>query len=188
MKKIISVLLLGALSTSVYAGDNDWSGHASLYFGKKFLDSKDWKDTGDKASSGGLVTDFKRESWPVSIAVDLIGSEKETFSKGNRTENTIGELDLGVRKIWSLSPFISPYVGGGIAFVGVENQTSTASGNKKLKGDTVGAWAGAGAYVSLTEKFVVGLDMRYTQAEVKLAGDKRDAGGFNAGITAGLTW
>jgi len=184
MKNVVSMLLLSALASPVYAGD-DWTGHASLLFSKKSLDSKDWKDADDKPLSGGLITDFKRESWPVSIAIDVIGSDEDKVTQGKRTQAKIGELDLGVRKIWSLSSLpISPYIGGGVAFVNVEKIT----GDKKLEDDNVGAWAGIGTYWNVTERFVVGADLRYTNADVKLAGKKVDAGGLNAGISVGLSW
>jgi hypothetical protein len=178
------MLLLTALASPVYAGD-DWTGHASLLFSKKSLDSKDWKGADDSPSSGGLITDFKKQSWPVSIAIDLIGSDEDKTIQGKRTEATIGELDLGVRKIWALSSLpISPYIGGGVAFVDVEKTVD----NNKQKKDDVGAWAGIGVYWNITERFTLGADMRYTKAEVKLAGQKVDAGGLNTGISLGLNW
>jgi len=190
MKKIIYTLLLGTLSTSVFAAEDDWSGHASLLFGQKSLKSEDWKDSGKNQDSGGLITDFKKESWPVSIAIDLIGASKEKTTSGKHYEGTTAELDLGLRKIWQLSSLpVSPYIGGGIAFVNAEKESSLpTTGYKKLEDDTIGAWAGVGAYWNVSQRFAIGLDLRYTQAEVKLAGEKTNAGGFNAGITSGLSW
>lgn len=184
MKNVISMLLLTALSSSVYAG-NDWTGHASLLFSQKSLDSKDWKAADDHPGSGGLITDFKKQRWPVSIAIDMIGSDEDKVTEGKRTEAKIGELDLGVRKIWTLSTLpISPYIGGGIAFVNVEKTV----GNNKQEEDDVGAWAGIGVYWNVTDRFIVGADMRYTDSEVKLAGQKVDAGGLNTGISLGLSF
>jgi opacity protein-like surface antigen len=189
MKKIISALFLGALSTSVIAAENDWSGHASLLFGSKNLDSKDWAGSTDKQGSGGIMIDFKKNSWPVSIAVDLIGSAEEKLTNGIKQEAEIAEVDLGLRKIWQLSSLpLSPYIGGGVAFVNAIQENNSQGKYTKNEDDTVGAWAGVGTYWNITDRFTLGADLRYTHAEVKLAGKDVDAGSYQVGISAGLNW
>ena len=52
----------------------------------------------------------------------------------------------------------------------------------------VGAWVGAGTYYAVTPSFNIGVDVRYSKAEVTLFDKEREAGGLNAGITAGYHW
>ena len=48
--------------------------------------------------------------------------------------------------------------------------------------------AGADTYYAVTPSFNIGLDVRYSKAEVTLFDKEREAGGLNAGITAGYHW
>lgn len=188
MKKMLCTLLLCSVSTSSFASD-EWTGHASLYLGTKVLESSDWEKSVDKHDSGGLITDFKKQSWPVSIAIDVIGSGKDKVVNGRKEEGYTAEIDLGVRKVWDLDRLpLQPYVGGGLAFVGVSQESSGSGSHIKSDDDAIGAWVGIGTYWNITERFHVGVDMRYTTAEVELAGIDVEAGGYHAGVLAGLSW
>ncbi|MBJ7539592.1 outer membrane protein [Marinomonas transparens] len=189
MKRVIGTLLLSVLATPVFAAGGDWTGHISLFDGEKSLDVNDWKGSAHEQDSWGVITDFKRQDWPVSIAIDVMGSVEENNSGSIRKKDQTGEFDIGVRKIWSLpSLLLSPYIGGGVAIAYAEKESNEGGINTIQRDHANGIWVGVGTYWNITDLFVVGLDMRYTQAEVEIAGKDVDAGGVNAGFTLGLNW
>ena len=72
---VLSTLLFMAVPAA-YADDsqsNGWTGNVSGYLGHKSVDNDDWPNL-DSQVSVGVISDFRKQSWPVSIAVDLIFS------------------------------------------------------------------------------------------------------------------
>ena len=69
----LSILLFLALPAA-YADDteadetqtNDWTGNVSVYLGHKSVDDDDWPNL-DSQRSAGVISYFRKESWPVSI-------------------------------------------------------------------------------------------------------------------------
>lgn len=186
----LSTLLFMAIPAA-YASEtqaDDWTGNISGYLGHKSVDDKDWPDL-DSQGSIGVISDFRKQSWPVSIAADLIIAG--TVHESGKKEDTAGtiEIHLGVRKIFALKhSSFTPYIGGGVALVsaGLENKNA---GVKVDDDDSVnGTWVGAGTYYAVTPNFNIGVDVRYSKAEVTIFDKEREAGGMNAGITAGYHW
>jgi len=62
----------------------------------------------------------------------------------------------------------------------VNNITTTQDGRD------VGSWLGGGMYYEIKPRFVLGLDVRYSNGEVTLFNKERDAGGINIGVTGGF--
>ena len=189
---VASALLLTSLSLA-HAGDatgiDNFTGNIGGYLGQKSLDDKDWGEL-DSQGSIGMIFDFKKQSWPVSIALDVIISGTEEKNAGITTDGGTLETDIGVRKIFELSgSSIRPYIGGGIAIIGatVEN-SSGGSITSKDDGTATGAWIGGGMYYAATESLNIGLDLRYSEAEVTLFNEDREVGGFHTGITVGYHW
>jgi hypothetical protein len=58
----------------------------------------------------------------------------------------------------------------------------------KIKQDDedVGIWFGTGMYYEINPRFVLGLDVRYSQGELILFDKKRDPGGIYTGVTGGF--
>ena len=186
----LSTLLLMAVPAA-HADDTQadgWTGNVSGYLGHKSVDSDDWPDL-DSQGSLGVISDFGKRSWPVSIAADLIMSGNEHESGANKVNGGTIETHLGARKIFTLeNSSFRPYVGGGIALVtaGLENENAGVTVDDD---DTVyGTWVGAGTYYAVTPSFNIGVDVRYSKAEVTLFDKEREAGGLHAGITAGYHW
>jgi len=189
MKKVLGAFLISAITSPAFAAENNWSGHFSLYAGEKSFDKEDWKGSSQEQDSGGFLIDFKKKNWPVSIAIDLVGTEHKVNNQGKSTTSSIGELDLGIRKVWSSSSLpIAPYIGGGIALSGIERDIYSGGSHTLHEKSALGTWAGVGAYWNITRFFTLGIDMRYTQAEVKLSGKDVNIGGVNTGLTAGVKW
>ena len=187
---VLSTLLFMA-APAAYADDsqtNGWTGNVSAYLGHKSVDNDDWPNL-DSQASVGVISDFRKQSWPVSIAADLIFSA--TVHESGVIEDTGGtvETHLGARKIFTLeNSSFRPYVGGGVALVNAILENENAGVTVDDDDRAVGAWFGAGTYYAVTPSFNIGLDVRYSKAEVTLFDKEREAGGLNAGITAGYHW
>jgi opacity protein-like surface antigen len=187
---VLSTLLIMA-APAAYADDsqtNGWTGNVSAYLGHKSVDNDDWPNL-DSQASVGVIADFGKQSWPVSIAADLIFSG--TVHESGVIEDTGGtvETHLGARKIFTLeNSSFRPYVGGGVALVNAILENENAGVTVDDDDRAFGAWVGAGTYYAVTPSFNIGLDVRYSKAEVTLFDKEREAGGLNAGITAGYHW
>lgn len=183
-----TVLLTALALNSAQAGE--WSGRSSLMLGNKNLDSKDWSEQ-DEHGALGFVNDFRKKDWPVSIAVDLFGTGDEKTMNGNNQEAYTAEAHLGIRKTFDL-PIpdcrLHPYVGAGVALVHAEQKTSANGATSRDEDNGIGGWVGVGANFMVNPKFSLGVDVRYSEADVDLHNEKREAGGVIAGLSAGYHW
>ena len=101
-----------------------WTGNVNVFIGVKALDEGDWEPV-DMHDQIGVLADFRKKSWPISIAVDFLASWDDQGSitlpgigtVGLEAEAKTRELDLSVRKIWDYSPNMHPYFSGGIGLV-----------------------------------------------------------------------
>lgn len=176
------VLLLPAAHAS------DWTGNVSGYVGQKFLDDQDWSHL-DQQFSLGMLFDIRQKNWPVSIVFDILGSGDVHEDGSRKVEGYTLENNIGVRKVFELpNSSIRPYIGGGIAFISAKLEDNDGANTTSQDDSAVGAWLGVGVYVGLTPNLILGFDARYSQAEVTLLGEQREAGGLNTGITVGFHW
>jgi len=186
----LSTLLFMAMPAA-HADDTQtdgWTGNVSAYLGHKSVDDTDWPNL-DSQTSVGVISDFRKQSWPVSIAADLIFAGTVHESGANEDTGGTSEIHLGARKVFTLeNSSFRPYVGGGVAFVNAILENVNAGVTVDDDDRAVGAWLGAGTYYAVTPSFNIGLDVRYSKAEVTLFDKEREAGGLNAGITAGYHW
>ena len=174
MKK--NILAVALMLFFVSANAIAWTGNVNAFLGQKTLDKDDWVPADEQAEFGVLV-DFKQSEWPVSIAIDLLASVDEVTVAGVTVEASTTEFDVGVRKIWEVSgSSIRPYIGGGIAFVGAEIK-ETSFTNISVDDNGTGIWLNGGIYWTLGQSFNLGLDLRYSQADVTLFGIDAEAGG-----------
>jgi len=182
---IFTLLLL----TLPLAHAGDWSGNVSGYLGQKSLDDDDWQEL-DKQAGLGVIFDLKHKNWPVSIALDIIASGDEHESGTQKNTGFTVEHHIGIRKIFALPDYsLKPYIGGGvsIALADIENKNgSTVINDEEDRG--VGTWVGVGTYYELTPHFNIGVDVRYSKAEVTLINIDREVGGLYTGVTAGYHW
>jgi hypothetical protein len=185
MKKFIIALALAMFAMNAQA--NQWSGNVNFLLGAKSLDSTDWDPVDDHAAFGVMV-DFKQQDWPISIALDFLGSYGEETVGIVKFEGSTSEFNAGVRKIWEVSgSSIRPFLGGGIAFVyGEFKGTNVVS--VSLDDNGTGIWLDGGIYWTLGQSFNLGFDLRYSSADITLAGIEGDAGGTYAGLLLGYHW
>ena len=186
----LSTLLFVALPAA-HADDakaDGWTGNVSGYLGHKSVDDDDWPYL-DSQTSVGVISDFRKHSWPVSIAADLVISGEVHESGAQEDTGGTVEAHLGARKVFAIeNSSFSPYIGGGVALVAGSLENKNAGVTVDDDDRAVGAWVGAGTYYAVTPSFNLGLDVRYSKAEVTLFDKDREAGGLNAGITAGYHW
>lgn len=173
-----------------------WTGNMNLFWGTKFLEKDDWEPV-DKHVEGGVLIDFRQNRWPISIAVDILYSEDDkdvgvttlgfgTFSANVKAQTR--ELNIGIRKIWEGLKYARPFIGGGVAVINAE-LTSKALGSYVSDDDTAfGLWIDTGIYVTLTRNINVGIDARWSRAEVELLDVKGKAGGLHVGAILGYHW
>lgn len=133
---------------------NESTGNINFFLGAKQLDEDDWEPV-DEHDEVGILLDFRKKSWPVSLAIGYLSSSDEqtealyypgigiydTDFKGETTE-----LSFGIQKIWDGSPSLRPYIGGGIALISAEFE-GTIWGISVSDDDTAtGFWIGGGIY------------------------------------------
>lgn len=185
-----SVLSTLLFSTTVFA--EGFSGNVSGYLGSKSLDKDDWDGYEDQTGAG-LITDFSFDNWPVSIAVDIFlsASDYEKNDSTNKIEIDAytSEIHLGLRKIWAIpGSRFSPYAGAGLAYINGRQEQDDTFGSHDENDSAPGGWFGAGIYWRPTDKLNVGLDVRYSQAEITLFDQDLKSGGIHSGLFIGYHW
>lgn len=181
MKKLALFLCLSLLS-SVAAAQNATTGNVNLFLGGKTLSEADWGIWNEQGEFGVLI-DVQTAGMPVSFAIDLLGSAEERYGLLVSTS----ELDFGLRMIFDVDgTTLHPYVGGGLGFMGGRIEDTWFGGEDE---DTsMGLWLNGGVYVTLGEHFNLGLDLRYSSAEVTLLNTPVEIGGNHAGLLLGYHW
>jgi hypothetical protein len=183
-KNILAVILMLFF---INAPANAWTGNVNAFLGQKTLDADDWEPI-DKQPEFGVLLDFKQQDWPISIAIDFLGSTDDTTVAGVLVEGSTSEFDVGIRKIWEVSGNpIRPYIGGGLAFVNAEIR-GTYIFTVTEEDTGAGIWLNGGFYWTLSQHFNLGFDLRYSQADVTLYNVDVKAGGTHAGILLGYHW
>ncbi len=181
----------------------------NIFLGQKNLDSGDWGANSylgsgvslDQQGEFGILMNFSGYNWPVSLAVDLLGSSHEAdyyssyYGSYGRVTASTSELDLGVRKVFGIyGTTLHPYVGGGLALVtgSIEDQLFDYYGtyfNDSNSG--AGLWLNGGIFWSIGH-FNIGFDARYSKADVSIAPYGTpvtvNAGGSHGGLILGYSW
>jgi len=215
-KKLLFVAAALACALCVAPALAEMQGDAHLWLGKKWM-SSDWEPL-DKPKQYGVGANFGGVDWPVMIAVDVLFSSDDHsytydygygyfFSYNLDVDGT--ELDLGVRKFWTYRDKFRPYVGGGLAYIKqdatvsvtypeVFRITQDVTESVKFDDSGTGFWLNAGVNWAITPKLYIGLDLRYSDADVEFryedifesrqveGVEKLDGGGTHAGIVFGL--
>lgn len=204
---VAAAVLFAAGSAAVQAETN-----LNFVLGKKYLDSDDWP-VGDNQGSLSFLSTFGPRSWPVQIAVDLMtsGFAESSFEidrpgveiTGDDVVQATYELGVGVRKIWRTGR-ARPFVGGGLAIIWARQGRvefllpPPEVGHPDViprppmiiseEDEAPGAWLDGGIFWRLGKRFNIGLEARYSRAELSFTGREVQAGGFNLGLILGWGW
>ncbi|MGF1909938.1 porin family protein [Vibrio kasasachensis] len=183
MTKILVIITASLITVSVNAAPFETS--VSGFIGTKNVDDSAWKPF-ENQFEYGAVFDIKPVHWPVSIVAGVYGSsDGHDDSDGKTTHGFTSELLLGVRKTWSISGTdLHPYYGMGLAYIYGEMEDASDTHDDSA----IGYWAGTGIYWTIDQHFDVGIEGRYSQAEIELDGSDIEAGGAHLGVTLGYRW
>ncbi len=180
---LISIITIAGSEMSAF-GQSDWTGNVNFFLGAKALEDE-WEPAEDQVEFG-VEIDFRQQSWPVSIAIDLLVAAGEDDFLGINVESRTSELNIGVRKIWDKSPQVRPFIGGGISFISGEFEWKTIGISED--DSAMGFWLGGGVYWALSEHFNLGLELKSSYAEINLFGLDGNAGGGHFGLLIGYHW
>lgn len=182
--KNLSILVFLFLIASLTKAE-EYSGHIGGFIGLKAMDSNDWPDL-DNHFAMGVFFDITKDSWPVSIVLDITDTGDKHKHDGMEDLGHTTELHFGIRKIFiNKDSRFQPYVGGGVSSIYAEQEIEVNNISTEQDDSTVGIWLGAGMYYEINPKFLLGLDVRYSDGEVTLFDEDLDAGGLFAGVTGG---
>ncbi len=187
MKRTVMVCML--IASCVLVGSKaraaEVTGNLNLLLGEKILSERDWTTEGgadwSKQFEAGIMFDIREKSWPVNIALDLLSSKKTVTIHGRDVDGKTSEFALGVRKYFREDQLVKPYVGGGLANITAE----MSSGDNSSSASQIGPWIDGGVKFNPIKALNVGADVRYSQAETEINGDKIQAGGWHWGLFAG---
>ena len=173
------------LPVSSVTNADELSGHIGGFIGLKTMDSSDWPDL-DNHFAMGVIFDIKKDSWPISIVLDITDTGDKHKHDGMEDLGHTSELHFGIRKIFiNQDSKLQPYLEGGVASIYAEQEFEVNNTTMKQDDSDTGIWLGAGMYYEINPKFVLGLDVRYSEAEITLFNEELDAGGFYTGVTGG---
>jgi len=173
-----------------------WTGNINGFFGMKYLDEDDWEPL-EEQTEFSVKLDFKQQNWPVSIAIDLLGSSDESTllyyypAYGYipiEVEVKTSELCLGVRKTWDHFATVRPFIGGGLAMINADIEGEAYGLSVSDDDDAMGYWIEGGIYWTLAEHFNIGFNVRWSKAEVTIYGVEAEAGGTHGGLLLGYHW
>ncbi len=180
MKKLVGVSALVLVLLVVWSGAAlaaGATGNVNLLLGKKYLDDGLWDQWDlDEQDSVGLMFDINPGAWPVSIAADFLKSDDEGAAG---VDGETQEIDLGVR--WYSNPIsqiVRFYAGGGLGLIEAEIEGESD--------DEFGLWLNGGVAFTIVKHLNLGLDLRYSMAEVELYGEDVDAGGLTTSLLIGF--
>jgi opacity protein-like surface antigen len=190
-----TAVLAAALAAAVVGGVQQaraggWNGDANILVAGKHLDSGDWGVT-DRMGELGVITNWTGPQWPVSLAADFLAAgDSESISRDGFTEQRghTRELMLGARKIFRPDAHIRPYFGGGFDFASAELERIGPFERISDEDSGLGLWVDGGVFWTINEVLNLGVDLRFSGANVHLLGSDRNAGGASLGVTAGYHW
>jgi len=171
----------------------DFEGNVNFFLGEKSLDSNDWKPL-DSQFEFGAVMSFGQSDWPVQIAGDVLVSVDETDVQGITFTGTTFEFDAGIRWLILKKGKVFPYLGGGVGLIGAGLKGDFGVGDVDAADVALGVWADTGVFFRLGSHFNIGLDLRYSSADVDLdfgsgfVAQDVYAGGFSYGLLLGFGW
>jgi len=171
------------------AAPSDFTGNISGALGGKSLDHDDW-DPNQHQLLYGVQSDFRKTAWPISVAIDYMGSVGEKKRGGAHITGSTHEIAIGVRKVWESFGVVAPFIGAGPAVLVAQTQSSVDfNGGHVITEDSdaaLGVWAGGGLLFRIDPRFNLGAGVRYSHAREKLFKTNVDAGGTEFMVLAGL--
>jgi hypothetical protein len=189
----IAAALLAVAAFACPPVSADFEGNVNFFLGAKSLNSSDWSPNDNQVAFGAVMS-FGAKDWPVQIAGDVLVSADQTTRGGVKTTGSTFEFDPGIRWLILKKGTVFPYIGGGVGIIGAAVKVENNFVSIDAADATLGFWTDAGVFFRLGSNFNVGLDLRYSSANVDLdfgAGVVQQdvsAGGFSFGFLMGFGW
>lgn len=206
MKNFVKVFLAFVLSVYLFTPaqsqaamqvgtyDNALHGNVHMLFGSKQLDSSDWGPVDDQSVFGIGFEMYKRNS-PIHLVLDYyVGVDTYSDNVGFKYTSVTDELAFGAKFVLEIDSTsdlaFSFYGGGGLAIISgyFEIEDTWFGGSIDDSDTSLGLWINFGAYMTLARVFNMGLDFRYSTAEVEIFGTDVDAGGEMVSLILGFTF
>lgn len=187
---LVAAALCAAVGAKADTNEEGWTGQVGAVLGRKSLNSDDWPQL-DKHGSVGMLLDFRRQHWPVSIAVDLFGTGDGSSRVDGKRDSYTAEAHLGLRKVFTFSDpscHLRPYVGGGLSLAFAELKDGSGEATKTEEDTGTGYWLGAGGYYDVNPSLSLVADVRYSEADLELFDASLDSGGVNLSLGAVYRW
>lgn len=185
------IVTAGLMATPAKAG-----GNINALIGQREMDES-FSDTEDIQEQDmlGLMMDWGAEGWPINIALDIVAGSKDTNDESfnvNVDGSTLA-IDGGVRWYFVKNRSWEPYVGGGVAYISGEVDTSGDNNDIEFDDSTVGYWLNGGIKWVIGEHFNLGGDVRWEKAELDVEDDLGnptdvEAGGLGYAVLLGYRW
>ncbi|HUS89325.1 MAG TPA: hypothetical protein VMW91_08180 [Desulfosporosinus sp.] len=215
LKKLLLILTLLLIPSITLAGE--LSGNLNILYGYKYLNDGDWEPVEDQTELG-VSMDFKKQNWPVSIALEFLHSDEREYVSDTITPRgniypvyfdvKMDEIALGVRKNISLQHNINLFFGGGITMIRTKIYYKSRGfgggggggldifsvANQEVNRATsdedspFGFWASARLYTTFAEHYNIGVQVRWSKADVTLVDEDVDAGGLHGLLFVGYHW
>lgn len=158
--------------------DDDVFFDVNVFGGRKMMSDSDWGALATQ-NEVGLLGTFGPTRWPVHLALEGYGAR--SFDGGN-SSTTITEFSGGLRRVFAFGP-VRPFVGAGAGYT-LAAYSQRGLETKTDRGTVI--WAGAGAAFRVRSYGNVGVQVRYSTADVTLGSRTVDAGGVHLGVTVGM--
>ena len=175
---IVACFLLSIPSSAIC---DSWTGNINAFLGTKQLDKDDWEPL-EEQSEFGVMVDFKKTNWPVSIAIDFLTSSDDATINGIDIEGKTTEFAFGIRKIINTSSNLKLFIGGGLANISAELSAQYPWDKTSDDDSAIGFWLGVGTYWTFAKHFNLGLHFRYSDAEVTMFNYTGEACGTHTGL------
>jgi hypothetical protein len=185
MKRTVFAICLGffmlmpSISLAQY-----WSGNVDLFLGAKLLDEDDWEPV-EEHGQFGILADFGKVDWPVNVAIGFLSSTTSENTLLGEFEASTSEVNLGIKK--TFGNVVRPYIGGGLAFITGKLEHSVSSLSVDSNTGT-GFWLNGGVYLTISNHFNIGLDLRVSSAKASIFNYDAKVGGVHAGLVLGYSW
>jgi hypothetical protein len=188
MKKITFLFLVALFFSITNINAGDWTGNVNIILGQKSLDKDDWKPLEGQVEFA-IETDFREKTWPFNIAIGFVGTaDKEELDYNVDLEGTTAETNIGIKKIWENSGNIRPFIGGGLSLITAETKASSEGVSVSLDDSGTGFWLSTGIYWTLGGHFNLGVEAKYSTAEISIGDFDVEAGGTHVGGLVGFHW
>jgi len=150
----------------------------SLFLGKNSMTKSDWEPVNDQ-SEIGVVLDLGRADSVVDLVAGYFAASDKAVGS---IESEASEFAVGARKVFRGDSGIAPFAEGGLAYISVKRSTASLSDSD----NAVGFWLGGGVNFAVGDSVMVGLEARYSAADVTVFNVNRTAGGTHIGVTVGF--